>query len=60
MKKIYFFLVALLLTLSAGAQTFPDWTSTNGGTHNSSSQNSYTMGVVEGCTFTFDWSVSFS
>ncbi len=58
MKKIYFFLIALLLTLSAGAQTFPAWTSTNGGTHNSSSQNNYAVYAVEGCTFTFDWSVS--
>ena len=58
MKKIYLFLTALLLTVAAGAQTFSDWTSTNGGTNNSTSQNSYTVGVVAGCTFTFDWSVS--
>ena len=58
MKKIYLFLTALLLTVAAGAQTFKDWTSTNGCTNNSSSQNSYTVGVVAGCTFTFDWSVS--
>jgi len=58
MKKIYLFLTALLLTVAAGAQTFKDWTSTNGGTNNSTSQNSYTVGVVAGCAFTFDWSVS--
>ena len=58
MKKIYLFLTALLLTVASGAQTFKDWTSTNGGTNNSTSQNSYTVGVVAGCTFTFDWSVS--
>ena len=58
MKKIYFFIVALLLTLSAGAQTFPDWTSSNGGIPSSTSQNSYTMDVVAGATLTFDWSVS--
>ena len=58
MKKIYLFLTALLLTVAAGAQTFKDWTSTNGGTNNSTSQNSYTVGVVAGCTFTLDWSVS--
>ena len=58
MKKIYLFLTALLLTVAAGAQTFSDWTSTNGGTNNSSSQNSYGICAFAGCTFTFDWSVS--
>ena len=58
MKKIYLFLFSLLLTVAAGAQTFKDWTSTNGGTNSSTSQNSYTVGVVSGCTLTFDWSVS--
>ena len=58
MKKIYLFLTALLLTVAAGAQTFSDWTSTNGGTDNSSSQNSYGICAFAGCTFTFDWSVS--
>ncbi|MBE6307686.1 MAG: DUF1566 domain-containing protein [Bacteroidales bacterium] len=58
MKKIYLFLTALLLTVAAGAQTFKDWTSTNGGTNNSSSQNSYGICAFAGCTFTFDWSVS--
>ena len=58
MKKICLFLTALLLTVAAGAQTFSDWTSTNGGTDNSSSQNSYRICAFAGCTFTFDWSVS--
>ena len=58
MKKIYLFLTALLLTVAAGAQTFKDWTSTNGGTNNSCSQNRYRICVFAGCTFTFDWSVS--
>ena len=58
MKKIYLFLTALLLTVAAGAQTFSDWTSTNGGTNNSTSQNSYGICAFAGSTFTFDWSVS--
>ena len=58
MKKICLFLTALLLTVAAGAQTFKDWTSTNGGTNNSCSQNRYRICVFAGCTFTFDWSVS--
>ena len=58
MKKIYLFLTALLLTVAAGAQTFKDWTSTNGGTNNSTSQNSYGICAFAGSTFAFDWSVS--
>ena len=58
MKKNLLLLFMLLCSIFTNAQTFKDWTSTNGGTNNSSSQNSYTVGVVAGCTFTFDWSVS--
>ena len=36
----------------------PRLNSTNGGTSNSSLQNNYAIGAVEGCTFTFDWEVS--
>lgn len=36
----------------------PRLDSTNGGTSNSSLQNNYAIGAVEGCTFTFDWEVS--
>ena len=58
MKKNLLLLFMLLCSIFTNAQTFKDWTSTNGGTNNSTSQNSYTVGVVAGCTFTFDWSVS--
>ena len=56
MKKIYFFLIALLLTLSAGAQTIPGWTSTNT-THSSTSSTTYVLVVGAGSTLTFDWEV---
>ena len=39
-------------------QTFDDWTSTNTGTHSSTSQGSYTLEATEGGVLTFDWSVS--
>ena len=48
MKKIYLFLFALILTVSASAQTFRDRTSTNGSIHSNTSQNSYAVGVVSG------------
>ena len=56
MKKIYFLLVALLLTLSAGAQTIPGWTSTNTA-HSSTSSTTYVLVVGAGSTLTFDWEV---
>ena len=37
--------------------TFDAWTSTNT-SHSSTSQNSYTLNVVEGSVLTFDWKVS--
>ena len=58
MKKNLLLLFMLLCSIFTNAQTFKDWTSTNGGTDNSSSQNSYRICVFAGCTFTFDWSVS--
>ena len=56
MKKIYFLFVALLLTLSAGAQTIPGWTSTNTA-HSSTSSTTYVLVVGAGSTLTFDWEV---
>ena len=56
MKKIYFLFVALLLTLSAGAQTIPGWTSTNTA-DGSSSSTTYVLVVSAGSTLTFDWEV---
>ncbi len=38
-------------------ETFPSWTSTNT-SHDSTSQNSYTLNVTEGNVLTFDWEVS--
>ena len=58
MKKFYLFLISLLLCVATGAQTFSDWTSTNNGAANSTSQKSYVAYAFAGCTFTFDWSVS--
>ena len=58
MKKIYFLFVALLLAVSASAQTFKNWVSTNTGKDSSMSENSYVIGVVDGCSITFDWEVS--
>ena len=58
MKKNLLLLFMLLCSIFTNAQTFKDWTSTNGGTNNSCSQNRYRICVFAGCTFTFDWSVS--
>ncbi|MBO5263217.1 MAG: leucine-rich repeat protein, partial [Bacteroidaceae bacterium] len=43
---------------NATEHTFEDWTSTNAGVSNSTSQNSYTLEAAEGSVLTFDWSVS--
>ncbi len=56
MKKIYLFLIALLLTLGAGAQTIPGWKSTNTA-HSSTSSTTYVLVVGAGSTLTFDWEV---
>ena len=52
-------LIALLFISASGlyAQTFSDWTSTNK-SHGTTSQNSYTLNVVNGSVLTFDWAVS--
>ena len=63
MKHIKHWLVTMAVLLcsivaSAKTTTYPDWTSDNQGSRNSTSSNTYLIVASAGDVLTFDWMVS--